>query len=261
MKGENSKTTSGKPGGRAGFRISGGPVTANHAAAPTPEAVQLPSSYGSPILFAIPRDPHTIFTYWNIDWSDAFARNAPADRQVYLRLKRRDGSDEIEEAIEPMLGSHFLLVAEPAGAYQVELGFYDPGDVWNSIATSDRVTMPPDTSSKNAEIDIATVPFHLSFQRMIDLFRAENSNAIASILSRLQKRAGSSSEADETLTNEEREILHAMDLSLADLEEARRGFANAAIGDLLRKRAEAVLGFGDTSPAGGGSSSWSSGLS
>lgn len=262
MKGENSKAGGGKRSRRSGFRISGGPVVSDRGTAATGDHGHLPSSYGAPILFAIPRDPRTIFTYWNIDWSDAFARKAPADRQVYLRLKRNDGSDEIEEPIEPMLGSHFMLVSQPKGAYQVEIGFYDPADVWNSIASSDSVTMPPDTSSENVEIDIATVPFHLSFQRMIDLFRANSGDAITSLVSRLQDRAGTTSGAGQLLSREEHEILRAMDLSLADIEEARRGFGGRSIDDLLRKRAEAVLGFGGTSPAGGpGGSSWSSGLS
>jgi hypothetical protein len=258
MEGENSTTAGRNLRDGAGFRISDGPVVKKGAAPPLPDFGQLPTSYGAPILFAIARDPRTIFTYWNIDWSDTFARKAPADRQVYLRLKRGDGSDELEEAVEPMLGTHFLLVAQPKGAYQVELGFYDPPDVWNSIAISDMLTMPADTSSENAEIDIATVPYHLSFQRMIDLFRAENGDAIASILSQLQDRAGTSSE---DLSKEEREILHAMNLSLADLHAARRDFAAGGIDDRLRKRAEAILGFGGTSPSGGlGGSSWRAGL-
>jgi Domain of unknown function (DUF4912) len=273
MKGENSKSGSRKPT-RSGFRISVGAMPPSQGTtAGTADVGLLPSSYGAPILFAIPRDPRTVFVYWNIDWSDAFARNAPADRQVYLRLKRPDGSDEIEEPVEPMLGSHFLLVTEPKAGYQVELGFYQPPDVWNSIAISDPVTMPPDTSSENADVDIATVPFHLSFQRMVDLFRAQNGNAIASVLSRLQERAEElDSDSSAALSNEEREILRAMDLSLADLAEARRDFADFPVDDFLRKRAEAVLGFGaGTSPAGGpggsspgegfGGSSWSSGLS
>ena len=256
MKGENSTTAGRNKAGNAGFRISGGPVVSKQGGAPAVgDYNQLPTSYGAPILFAIPRDPRTIFTYWNIDWPSVFARKAPADRQVYLRLKRGDGSDELEESVEPMLGTHFLMVSQPKGAYQVELGFYDPAKVWNSITISDMVTMPADTSSTNTEIDVATVPFHLSFQRMIDLFRAENGDAIASILSQLQDRAGESE-----LSNEEREILRAMDLSLADVAAARRDFAAGALDDLLRKRAEAILGFGGTSPSGGlGGSSWSSG--
>jgi len=261
MKGGNSDTSRGRATGRTGFQITGGPLVSNRTTTPaSTEQSQLPTTYGAPILFAIPRDPRTIFTYWNIDWSDAFARNTPSDRQVYLRLKRGDGSDEIEESIEPMLGSHFTLVSEPKGSYQVELGFYDPQDVCNSVATSDRVTMPAETSAANADIDIATVAFHLSFQRMIDLFRAEKGDSITSLVSQLQDRAGSQRHSE--LTDEEREILEAMDLSLDDLRDARRNFAKSALDELLRKRAEALLGFGaaGTSPGGApggpGGSSW-----
>ena len=260
MKGQKSKTTGRNQAPRSGFRISGGPVVSNRTPAAAIDQGQLPGSYGEPILFAIPRDPHTIFIYWNINWSDAFGQSHPVDRQVYLRLKQSDGSDEMEEPIEPMLGTHFLLVTQPKGDYQVELGFYNPADVWNSIATSERVTMPADSSSDNADIDLATVPFHLSFQRMIDLFRARNGDAVASLVSQLQDRA-TETEAESSLSSEEHEILRAMDLSITDLTDARRRFSGRSVDELLRKRAEAVLGFGGgTSPAGGlGGSSWSSG--
>jgi hypothetical protein len=162
-----------------------------------------------------------------------------------------------------MLGTHFVSVAEPKATYQVELGFYDPADVWNSVASSDRVTMPADSSSENTDIDLATVPFHLSFQKMIDLFRTTNGDTITSLLARLQDKAGEKPDGG-SLTAEEHEILRAMDLSMDDLQAGRQNFAGRSMDDLLRKRAEAVLGFGDaTSPTGGpgGSSSWSSGVS
>src|SRR3954465_11358607 len=103
MNGEYSGSDKRTQPRRPGFRISGGPVVSDRkpGAAP-PEYSQLPSSYGAPILFAIPRDPQTIFTYWNIDWSDTFARNAPSDRQVNLRLKRADGCGEAREAREQL---------------------------------------------------------------------------------------------------------------------------------------------------------------
>jgi len=260
MKGQNSQASGRNQASGSGFRISGGPVVSNRTPAAAIDQGQLPGSYGAPILFAIPRDPHTIFTYWNINWSNAFGQNEPVDRQVYLRLKQSDGSDEVEEPIEPMLGTHFLLVTQPKGDYQVELGFYNPADVWNPIATSERVTMPADSSSENAEVDLATVPFHLSFQRMIDLLRARNGDAVASLVSRLQDRA-TGTESESSLSSEEHEILRAMDLSIADLKEARGKFSGRSVDELLRKRAEAVLGFGGgTSPAGGlGGSSWTSG--
>jgi len=158
-----------------------------------------------------------------------------------------------------MLGTHFVMVTQPKGEYQIELGFYHPADTWNSVATSDWVTMPADRSSENAEIDLATVPFHLSFQRIVDLFRAANGDAVTPLVSRLQERATDSTESDAALTAEEQEILRATDLSSEELAEARGKFSGRSIDDLLRKRAEALLGFGGTSPAGSpGGSSWMS---
>ena len=237
---------------KGGFRISNGPViphSTDERAGGVLDYSQLPKNYGAPILFAIPRDPQTIFTYWNVDWSNIFSRNVPVDQQVYLRLKRADGSDELEEPVEPMLGSHYLMATHPRGAYQVELGFYQPPDAWNSIASSELVTMPPATASESGSIDVATVPFHLSFQRMIDLFRAENGGGIASVLSQLQKRAAQPD--GESLTPEEREILQAMDVSISQLALGQRSFADRASDEQLRRRAEALLGFGATSPTGG----------
>jgi hypothetical protein len=109
--------------------------------------------------------------------------------------------------------------------------------------------MPPDGVSANADLDLATVPFHLSFQRMIDIFRASNGNALGPILSRLQARA------EGHLTDEDDEVLRAMDLSVADLTSASKSFEDED--EALRRKTEAVLGFGATSPARGfGESSW-----
>jgi Domain of unknown function (DUF4912) len=233
------------------FKISNGPVISHQSEQRVgfvTDYGELPRNYGAPILFAIPRDPHTIFTYWNIDWSNAFARQLPVDRQVYIRVKRSDGSDEAEQPVEPMLGTHYAPAVHSRGVYQVELGFYQPVGVWNSVATSDTVTMPPDSPSEMSDIDVATVPFHLSFQRLIDMFRAANGGAIASVLSRLQDRAL----GQHVLTAEEQEILRALNLSRSEIESARLSFDDQESAERLRKRAEALLGFGSSSASGGG---------
>jgi Domain of unknown function (DUF4912) len=245
---------------KAGFQISGGPVIREGEAdlgAFASEFGELPRAYGAPILFAIPRDPRTLFTYWSIDWSTVFATNAPAERQVFLRVKKADGGDESESVIEPMLGSFYAPVSQPRENYRVELGYYLPTDTWHSVATSEAVTMPAEDASENVAVDVATVPFHLSFQRMIDLFRSSNGGTLTDIISRLQNRALTDEERA-LLTPEELEILDAMNLSMAEMDEARRAYSDHAASDRLRKRAEAILGFGSTSPAGGfGGSSWS----
>src|SRR5712692_4301887 len=234
------------------FRLSGGPVAYlsedQEGECDFVELAQLPRVYGEPILFAIARDPRTLFTYWNIDWAGLFAKTEPFDRQVYLRVKKADGSEESESLIEPLLGSYYALVAQPRGTYHVEIGYYQPANEWHSIATSDEVTMPPESVSEKVDVDVATVPFHLSFQHIVDLFRSSNDGAITERISQLQERAA---DEEESLTAEEKEILRAMNLSLADLAAARRAYLDSDNRETLRKRLEALLGFGSTSPRRG----------
>jgi len=95
--------------------------------------------------------------------------------------------------------------------------------------------------AESVDVDVATIPFHLSFQRLIDVFRATNRNAISEIVSRLQKRAFTDDERT-LLSPEEWEILRAMDLSIDDIGRARRAFFRADV-KALRKRAESVTWF------------------
>lgn len=265
MAANESTPTPGKEGGAVSFRIANGPLVRREEEQQNGiplDFAQLPRTYGAPILFAIPRDPRTLFTYWNIDWESIFTKaEPPVDRRVYLRILKADGVEESESPVEPMLGSYYALVSKRRGAYRVELGYYQPAGAWRSVATSDAVTMPPENASESLEVDVATVPFHLSFQRIIDLFRTSNGDSITTVLSRLQGRALTDDER-ELLSPEEWEIFRAMKLSLSELEAARREFSDRADADRLRKRTEAILGFGATSPAGGfGASSWSSAAS
>ncbi len=249
-----------------GFRISNGPVMKSAEEAGTSTAdfgdvAELPRPHGAPGLFAIARDPRTIFTYWSIDWPRVFAQTIPVDRQVHLRVYRGEGALEMSAAVEPMAGNSYLTVSQPRGVYRVEVGYYQPEGVWNSVAISKEVTMPPDDIAQHADVDLATIPLHLSFQRLIDLFGATNGAALAETISRFQKRA-LTEEGRKLFTSEEREILRAMDLSLIEIAAARRAFIDQADNETLRKRTDAILSSSSTSPASGfGESSWSSAAS
>jgi len=259
---EDTEQTTPHSDPRTGYRISNGPVVRFARSDPKlpndlPEVIELPRIYGAPLLFAIARDPRTVFAYWIIDWSSIFENTAPVDRQVHLRVYRNDGSEETSEAVEPMAGNCYLTVSEPREKYRLEIGFYQPEGVWNSVTKSDPLTMPPESVAQSVDVDVATIPFHLSFQRLIDTFRASNGNALSEIVSRLQKRAVSDEERA-LLSPEEWEILRAMNLSVDEIDIARREFQKRGNGADLRRRAEALLGFGASSPLRGfGGSSWS----
>jgi hypothetical protein len=243
-----------------GFRVSSEAIVCsdNEQEKEFGEGVGLPRVHGAPILFAIARDPRTIFTCWSIDWPAVFAKTVPVDRQAHLRVYRADGVEEESVAVEPMSGNCSIAVSRPSGSYHVEIGYYQPADVWNSIATSKEVTMPRDSFAGYGDVDPATIPFHLSFQRLLDLFGASKGDALAEMISQFQKRAPNN-EKRKQLSGKEREILRAMGLSLSEIAAARRAFIDHANTETLRKRTEALVRFASSSPARGfGESSWSS---
>lgn len=250
---------------RTGFRIGDEPQNAQLQEAAGKETVdlgELPHAFGTPLLFVIARDPRTLFVYWNIDWPSTFGPEEPKDRQVFLRVIEEDGLEESESLIEPMLGSFYAPVSKPAASYWVEIGYYPRSGGWKSVATSVPVTMPADRASENEVVDVATVPFHLSFQKMIDLFCESNGDPLTVVLARIQERALTNETPGQQpkLQTEEREILRAMNLTIDELRLGRQPFtANGVDEQVLRKRAEAILGLGATSsPSRGfGESSWS----
>jgi hypothetical protein len=206
---------------------------------------ELPRSYGGAFLFAIARDPHTLFVYWDIDWPAVFGETPPVDRKVHLRVLWHEGIEESTVAVEPLAGSHLLSVTHARSSYRVEIGYYAPDDVWNSVAISAAVITPPDEVAENGPVDVATIPLHLSFQRIVDAFRGSkyDGDALAEILGRLQHHADSS---DATLPENERELLRALESDRHASERARLRSAPDAFA--ARERVESILGFGASSP-------------
>jgi Domain of unknown function (DUF4912) len=259
---ESANDVERRTNGPQGYRISNGPIvrlarTESKLPAEFADSVELPRVYGAPFLFTIARDPRTLFVYWNVDWSAIFENTAPVDRQVHLRVYRADGTEEKAEAIEPMAGNCYITVSQPRGDYRVEIGYYQPSEVWHSVANSEQVAMPAEQVRDRDDVDLATIPFHLSYHRLIDLFHAAKPEALTELVSRLQQRAASE-EDRALLSDEDWEILRSMNLSVDEIVAARRAFRDREKTAALRKRAETLLGLSGTSPSRGFSeSSWS----
>ena len=221
------------------------------------DSVGLPRAYGPPILFAIARDSRCIFTGWNIDWLSVFEKAMPVDRQVHLRVYRADGLEAKSMAVEPMAGMHYVTMSEPHGSYRLDIGYYLAADVWHSVAMSNEIVMPPDGITETLDVDLVAIPFHLSFQQLVDLLGPANANELATVISQFQKRA-LSSEKRRRLSPEEKRILRKLDVSLSDIATATRAFDQIDSGKLAR-RTGALLAFGPSSPSRGFESGWASG--
>ena len=235
---------------RKRFRISRKPVVAlaedekSRTSSNGPEATRV---HGPPRLLAIARDPWTIFAYWDVDWPSIFQNATPVDRQVHLRIHCADNLEEKETAAEPMAGMHYVKVSQRHHACRMEIGYYQPADIWHSVAMSNEIMIPPAEISKTEDIDLATIPFHLRFQQLVDLFGAANDDALASVISRFQTRAASSGRQDK-LSSEERKILQRTGVALSEVADARRAF-NQIDSEKLKRDAEAFLRLSASSPS------------
>ena len=230
-------------------------------------AIQLPDAADNmsplqvreePMVFAIARDEHTIFVSWDVDWRAVFDNAMPVDRQVHVRLIAGDGSEQRTVAVEPMLGSAYVPVSKPRAMYRVELGYYSQGRGWKSVALSEPVAMPAGAPSESTQVDVATVPFHINFQKLVDLLSLTNGDPLITALSHLEDRIVAFAERDVDLAPADRGILRALDISIEDLRSGRISFTKRPNELRLGKHAEAILDFGGTSPTSGfGGSSWS----
>ena len=209
----------------------------------------LPPLHGQPLLFAIARDARTIFASWNVHWRSVFENGMPADRQVHLRVIGGDGAIETTVAVEPMSAMHYLTTSGLHSSYRVEIGYFRPLDVWHSVATSDGFEMPPQGSVELTNVDLATIPFHFSFQQLANLFGATADAPVARAVSEFQKRVLSSNEPNEA-TRFDTQILRNLNLSLPKIAAAERDFKKIDT-EKLARRARAMLRFAATSPARG----------
>jgi Domain of unknown function (DUF4912) len=147
----------------------------------------LPSGYDQ--IFLIARDPHWLFTYWDFDYS-----KFPAQRQLKLRVFR---GSELESTIDlNELARNWYVPVQAANTnYRVVFGLVDREGAWRELGSAGPTRTPPESVSTNWDTEFATVPFHLSFNLLLDVIAAarRSGEPLAEALARLQHSATSGS--------------------------------------------------------------------
>jgi Domain of unknown function (DUF4912) len=200
-----------------------------------------------PTLFAIARDPYTVLASWNIDWRSMFEKALPADRQVHLRAIHDGDAIETTVTVEPMSQMQYLTISGLHKSYRLEIGYFQPFDTWHSVARSHDVEMPPHESLGFADVDLATIPFHLNFQHLANFFRGVNDISVARVVSDFQKRVSSGDKFNEA-TRSETEILRNLNLSRSEIAAAAHNFKKIDTEELTR-RARAMLSIRPDQPS------------
>ena len=165
----------------------------------------LPRSYGEELIFLVAQDPHWLFTYWDIDIS-----RHPGG-PCFLRVEEASGVLEKEIEVSFEARNWYIPVAKAGGSYSVEIGFQRQGK-WNALARSPIVTTPRDRFSESMAFDFATIPIHLSFQRLVESVSHSlaSSEELLPALIKLQQGFPAGVSSGFSLEVPEREILQSL---------------------------------------------------
>jgi hypothetical protein len=167
------KTTSKRPATRQRTKTKGPDVD---------NLGELPSSYGDEGIFAVAQEPHWLFCYWD------YLLAADIRGPVFLRHGRQN-PERIEGEVPVPAGTNswYVSVKQAGEGYFVELGHYVDGR-WKSLTRSRSVLTPRDAVEGFGEPVFANVPFHLTFQQLVERLRGEmrEGEDLAAALSRLQ---------------------------------------------------------------------------
>src|SRR3984893_2347898 len=143
----------------------------------------LPTGYGE--MFLIARDPHWLFTYWDFDYA-----KIPTPRKLFIEVYR---DNELESTVEisEIARNWYIPVQSAGSAYRLVFGFRDEKDIWTTVGKAGPTQTPPESISPNWDTQFATVPFHLSFNFLLDVVAAARSEGqpLTETLARLQQAA------------------------------------------------------------------------
>jgi len=153
-----------------GFQISDRPVITDDRIESEP-AEGLPTTYGSDLLYVIARDPSSLFVYWDLNWRRLFQKAGISPRAIHLRTYRADETIADVQQINPFRGHCYVAVTEAGTAYYCELGCFE-GETWRMLARSAKTMTPESEMSEDLSATFATLPIHLSFQRLLDIFES-----------------------------------------------------------------------------------------
>ena len=215
-----------------------------HAASAAPEPAYedlgaLPGTYFEDTIYLVARDPRWLFAYWDFDWSKypAAAMRGGAS-QFFLRILKDDGAQEAIVEITPEARNWYVPVSSPDTMYFGEIGFFARGGGWSSIVASGATKTPPDSLAEDFAADFATVPLHLSFERMLDLVKhhMEGGETLLEAVARITdegRRIAFHAGRPPEWTDEQRALLAALlGNSLLD----RMGLGSDELDSLLRKQ-------------------------
>jgi hypothetical protein len=183
------------PGLSEGFQISAEPVVQTRRppgknGATKSATAEAWGAFEGDHLAVLARDPKTLFVYWDLNLARHLAAAGLDEGKIQLRVRNEEGSTETHAQVDPLSGYAFVEVAAAGSRYVCELGCLD-GSAWRTLVRSEAVATPAASISADADADFATLPFHLSFQRLLDILRGSSNDrrTLTESVANMQSRA------------------------------------------------------------------------
>lgn len=151
-----------------------------YALGPTPpiEKLQtegdLPESYETGELLLTARDPHWLYTHWDLSDDqqrrcNAFSRDGHLVVRIYIEAP--GGKPVAEVHVHPESRHWFIHVGQANTRYVAELGYYSAADKWKVVSTSSGTLTPPDAVAAETSAEFGTIPFEVPMQKLLSLVK------------------------------------------------------------------------------------------
>jgi len=135
---------------------------------------ELPTTYATGEVLLTARDPHWLYTHWDLSDDqqrryNAFSRDGHLIVRVYIDAA--NGKPAAEIHVHPESRHWFIHVNRANTRYVAELGYYSAADKWTIISTSPATLTPPDAVSDDSTAEFATIPFEVPMQKLLSLVK------------------------------------------------------------------------------------------
>jgi uncharacterized protein len=152
---------------------------------------ELPESYGTGTILLTARDPHWLYTHWDLSGEqqrryNGFSRDGHLMVRVYIDAAR--GKPVAQVRVHPESRHWFVNVDRANTRYVAELGYYSAADKWTVIATSDATLTPPDAVSTDTTAEFGTMP-EVPMEKLVELVKeaVQESAPLAQAMHELRK--------------------------------------------------------------------------
>lgn len=135
---------------------------------------ELPATYATGEILLTARDPHWLYTHWDLSDDqqrryNAFSRDGHLIVRVYVDAAR--GKPAAEVHVHPESRHWFIHVNRANTRYVAELGYYSAADKWTVVSTSPATLTPPDAVSDDTTAEFATIPFEVPMHKLLSLVK------------------------------------------------------------------------------------------